>query len=253
MNFIRLVMYECLYFTNLRNMMYIYLLLFQPVVYLTVVKFMLMLRESNGDERFVLAIGIMSAWSYVLYSSGSSLIAEKWMGTLELVMNSRTSLFQIILSKAISNACIGTLSIFITLLYAKFLFQFSLSFSVVSTLICILGLIFSLMSMGILLAIIFSMFQSVYAYQNLILFPMLIVGGVFYPVHLMPQVVQTIAAFVPMRWMVDALYQTVQQNQLQVGALSIGLLVSCLYLMISYGLLKRFSQNMKENSVMGVF
>jgi ABC-2 type transport system permease protein len=246
-------MYECLYFTNLRNMMYIYLLLFQPVVYLTVVKFMLMLRESNGDERFVLAIGIMSAWSYVLYSSGSSLIAEKWMGTLELVMNSRTSLFQIILSKAISNACIGTLSIIITLLYAKFLFQFSLSFSVVSTLICILGLIFSLMSMGILLAIIFSMFQSVYAYQNLILFPMLIVGGVFYPVHLMPQVVQTIAAFVPMRWMVDALYQTVQQNQLHVGALSIGLLVSCVYLLISYGLLKRFSQNMKENSVMGVF
>jgi ABC-2 type transport system permease protein len=234
-------------------MMYIYLLLFQPVVYLTVVKFMLMLRESNGDERFVLAIGIMSAWSYVLYSSGSSLIAEKWMGTLELVMNSRTSLFQIILSKAISNACIGILSIVITLLYAKFLFQFSLSFSVVSTLVCIFGVIFSLMSMGTLLAIVFSMFQSVYAYQNLILFPMLIVGGVFYPVHLMPQVVQVIAAFVPMRWMVDALYQTVQQNELQLDTLSIGVLVSCIYLFVSYGLLKRFSQNMKENSVMGVF
>jgi ABC-2 type transport system permease protein len=253
MNFIRLVKCECLYFTNLRNMMYIYLLLFQPVVYLTVVKYMLMLRESNGDERFVLAVGIMSAWSYVLYSSGSSLISEKWMGTLELVMNSRTSLFQIILSKAISNACIGTFSIIITLLYAKFLFQFTLSFSLVSIVLCILGLIFSLMSMGILLAIIFSMFQSVFAYQNLILFPMLIVGGVFYPVHLMPQVVQTIAAAVPMRWMVDAMYQTVQQNQLHVSSLSIGLFVSSVYLLVSYGLLKRFSQNMKENSVMGVF
>jgi ABC-2 type transport system permease protein len=253
MNFLRLVKCECLYFTNLRNMMYIYLLLFQPVVYLTVVKYMLMLRESNGDERFVLAVGIMSAWSYVLYSSGSSLIAERWMGTLELVMNTRTSLYQIILSKAISNACIGTVSIVITLLYAKFLFQFTLSFSMFTVLLCVLGLIISLMSMGILLAIIFSMFQSVFAYQNLILFPMLILGGVFYPVHLMPQAVQILAGAIPMRWMVDAIYLTVQQNQLHLSEISIGLLVSSVYLLVSYGLLKRFSQNMKENSVMGVF
>jgi ABC-2 type transport system permease protein len=199
MFFLRLVIYEIRFFTNLRNKMYLFILLFQPIIYLTIVKYMLLLRGGISEGKCVIAVGIMSAWSYVLYSSGSSLISLRWSGTLEMIMNASTSLFRILLSKAINNAIIGTLSIAIAYLYAISLFNFDLSFSQpLGFALSLLALIVSLISVGMLLSIIFSLFQNVYAYQNLILFPMMILTGIFYPIDLMPLFMQYISFIIPM-------------------------------------------------------
>jgi ABC-2 type transport system permease protein len=254
MSFIRLVLYEIRFFTNLRNKMYLFILFFQPIVYLTIVKYMLLMRNGISEGKYVIAVGIMSTWSYVLYSSGSSLISLRWSGTLELIMNASTSLFRILLSKAINNAIIGTLSIAIAYIYSVYLFGFDLTFSQPLGIgLSLLALIVSLISVGMLLSIIYSLFQNVYAYQNLILFPMMILTGIFYPIELLPLFVQYISFMIPMSWMIDSLYFSVQHNEIHILHLTIGFAISALYILFSFLLIKRMSQKIKETSVMGVF
>ncbi|MGG0720177.1 ABC transporter permease [Robertmurraya massiliosenegalensis] len=254
MSFIRLVFYECLYFTNFRNKMYQFLLFIQPIVYLFIVKYMLMMRDGVNEEKYLFAIGIMSMWSYVLYSSGSSLVSLHWSGTFEIILNTNTSVYQILLSKAISNSIIGALTIVITLAYAKLIFSFQLSFDfllgiIVSTIV----LIFSLISIGMLLSILYSFSNNVYAHQNLIAFPMMLVSGIFYPVHMLPEAVQFISNVIPMSWAIDALYYTVENNTIPIIPTIISLVISIIYFLLSYLILKRMTQKIKETSVMGVF
>jgi hypothetical protein len=53
--------------------------------------------------------------------------------------------------------------------------------------------------------------------------------------------------------MIDSIYFSVQQNEIHVLHLAIGLSISALDILLSFLLIKRMSQKIKENSVMGVF
>ncbi|UOE95868.1 ABC transporter permease [Alkalihalobacillus sp. LMS39] len=254
MNFLRLVLAECLYFTNLKNRMYQFLLFFQPLIYLFIVNYMLLMRGGGNEERFVFAVAIMSMWGYVLYSSGSALVSLKWSGTLEMVLNTSSSIFSIILSKAINNAIIGAISLVITFIYAKFIFGFTLSLSNIYGLVLTLFLLLvSLMSMGMVLAIIYSLVDNVYAYQNIIVYPIMIVSGIFYPVELLPLLVQWISYMIPMSWAIQALYYSIDYHQIHWLYSSLCLFVSLLYLFVSYRLLVRMTNKIKETSTLGVF
>ncbi|WP_170211401.1 ABC transporter permease [Robertmurraya siralis] len=253
MNTVWLILYESLYFTNLRNKMYQFLLFIQPIIYLLIVKYMFILRGGENEERYLFAVGIMSMWSYVLYSSGSSLVSLKWSGTLEMIINAKTSLFKIILSKAINNAFIGALTIGITLIYAKFLFRFNLSFdSLIGIIVSVLTLIVSLVSIGMLLSILYSISKNVYAHQNIILYPMMLISGIYYPIELLPEFVQYLSFLIPMSWAIHSLYFVIENNSFDYIDLITSLIVSCLYFTLSYVLLKRMTQKIKETSVMGV-
>ncbi|WP_456278966.1 ABC transporter permease [Bacillus sp. AK128] len=252
MNFLFLVAREIKYFTNFNNKMYQFLLFFQPLMFLAIIYFLKKLRGDVNTDSFVVAAALISMWSYVLYSSGSSLISQKWNDTLKLLIAAPVSLFQIILTKAISNSFIALISMALSFIYAKLIFQFTIQIGNYGLFILsVLILVFSLSVAGLILAIVFVAFQNVFDFQNLILTPMILLCGVFVPVQEFPLVLKVLAYLIPMTWGVKAVQDTLLLSPEMFITMGLSIGVSVVYLGIAYFIVKKIEGVIRENGSMG--
>ena len=232
--------------------MYQFLLFFQPLVYLTIFYFLLQFREGIDPGRYVVTSALISMWSYVLYSSGSALISQKWAETLKLLIAAPVSLFQIILSKVISNSLIALITMLISFLYAKFIFAFRVQFADFGVfMLAVLVLLFSLAVVGMILAVVFAAFQNVFAYQNLIWTPVILLCGVFTRVEDMPIVLKSIAYLLPMTWGIKGVYESITMTDGVYTTLLICFVISSIYLLISQQVVKKMEQVLKNTGKVG--
>jgi ABC-2 type transport system permease protein len=252
MLFFTLLKQEVLYFTNFNNKMYQFLLFFQPLVYLTIFYFLLQFREGVDPGKYVVTSALISMWSYVLYSSGSALISQKWSETLKLLIAAPVSLFNIILTKAISNSIIALITMLISFLYAKFIFSFHVQFEHLGIFIlAVFVLVFSLAVVGMILAVVFAAFQNVFSYQNLILTPIILLCGVFTPVEEMPIIFKSIAYLLPMTWGIKGVYQSITMVEGVYWTLLICFFISLICLLISRLVVQRMEEVLKNTGRVG--
>lgn len=255
MNFLGLLWMELKYFTNYRNMMYIYLMLFQPLVYLSLIYLMKEIRVPVNETRYILAVSLFSTWGYVLYSSGSALIGERWRGTFNLLLGSATPLFRIVLSKVTANSLVGLLNLLITCVYAVAFFGFHIEvpnpqWFVVS----ILVMFAALTGIGALLAIVYILFTNVYQYQNLILLPIPLLSGLFYPTEKFPTALEWLSHLVPMKWAVQGMYGTLEGvGNVSLTPLVISLAGTVVYGILAYVMIRGLEYRLKESGTLGVF
>lgn len=232
--------------------MYQFLLFFQPLMFLTIFYFMRQLRGGAGSDQFVIASAIISMWSYVLYSSGSALISQKWNDTLKLLISAPTSLFQIILTKTISNSIIALVSMVLSFVYAKFIFGFQIGIENYSLFfLTVITLLFSLSVIGLILAIVFVAFQNVFDYQNLILTPVILICGVFIPVDHMPILLKVIAYLIPMTWGIKSVYGAVDLSPHLFTTIFISFLISCIYLLVAIFIIKKIEIVLRKTGKLG--
>ena len=223
----------------------------QPLILLTIINFMTQLRHVEPSTQYVVAVGLIGSWSYVLYSSGVSLIDEKWRGTMEYLVSSQTSLFNILITKTINNAFVGFLTLIITYLYAKNIYSFEWEISNYITFAGSLVVTFlSLMSLGTLLAVVFLYFTNVYEYQNLILYPIPIISGVFYPIEQISEILHYVASCLPLTWAISGLYKAINNGQYSID-LIYSIILSIVLLSVSFFLIKQAEIKMKNTGKMG--
>lgn len=252
MNFIKLILLELRYHTDYRNKYYQFVIVLQPFIFLTLIYFMIQWREITPSTQYIVAVGLISTWSYVLYSSGVALIDEKWRGTLEYIITSQTSIFSILLIKTINNAIVGSTTLFITYVYAVYIYSFEWNVPNYSSFLASLLVLFiSLVSLGTLLAVIFIYFDNVYEYQNLILYPITILSGVFYPVTNFPILIQYIANCLPMTWAIRGLYDSINKGLFSLD-LYYSLGISLSILLLSYILIVKAENKIKNTGKIGV-
>ncbi|WP_078379951.1 ABC transporter permease [Sutcliffiella halmapala] len=252
MNFVNLLFREIRYFTTLQNKMYQFLLFFQPLLFLSIVYFLKQMRGDVNIEKFVVASALISMWSYVLYSSGSALIAQKWNDTLKLLIAAPISLFQIILTKAISNAFIALISMVLSFTYARFIYQLPIGIEHLGLFfLSVLVLLLSLSVVGMILAIVFVAFQNVFDYQNLILTPVILLCGVFIPVESMPFLLKGIAYLIPMTWGIQAVYETLTLSPQMYTSMMVSLGVSTCYFLLSIFIIKRIELVLRKHGSLG--
>ncbi|MFD2043419.1 ABC transporter permease [Ornithinibacillus salinisoli] len=252
MNMVFLVLREIKYFTNFYNKMYQFLLFFQPLVFLTIVYFLQQLRGDINSDRFVVASALISMWSYVLYSSGSALVSQRWSDTLKLLIAAPVSLFQVIISKALSNSVIALISMALSFFYARFIYGFNIQIiNYAWFFISVLVLIFSLCVVGLILAIVFVVFQNVYDYQNLILTPIILMCGVFIPVNQLPIVIEYLSYGVPMTWGIKAVYESIEMNSLMYTSMVTSIIVSFVYLILASFIIKKMEVILRKHGKLG--
>ncbi|RDI45483.1 ABC transporter permease [Falsibacillus pallidus] len=252
MNSVWLLIREVKYFTNFNNRMYQFLLFFQPFMFLTIFYFLKQVRGDIQSDKFVVASALISMWSYVLYSSGSSLISQKWSDTLKLLIAAPVSLFKIILSKTISNSVIALISMILSFVYAKFIFHFSIGVEDYSLFfLTVLVLVFSLSVAGLILAIVFVAFQNAFDFQNLILMPMILICGVLIPVDHLPLALRFISYLIPMTWSIKAVHESLLLSPNMYTSLIIAVLVSLVYLAASYFIVKRIENIIRQKGNLG--
>lgn len=254
MNFIYLLIRDFIYFIDLKNKMYIFVLFFQPITILTVVYFISISRDPINVERYIIAVSIISMWTYVLYSSGSSLVIQKWTDTLNLLIAAPVSLFNILVTKVVNNSVVSLISFFITLLYAKVIFGFDITIgNVTYFIISMVSLLFSLSVIGMILAIIFATYKNVFQMQNLILYPILILSGIFYPVSNFQISIQVISYLIPMTWSIENIYIALEGATVHTNSLIISFVITITYFIVTYFIVQKMEQTLKKNGKIGAF
>ncbi|MES5957385.1 ABC transporter permease [Bacillus fungorum] len=255
MHLVQLVILQLKYFTNFKNKMYQFLWIFEPLILLLTLYFMFKLKGLPITNQYILAIGLLNSWIYVLYSSGSSLTSEKFKGTLELLITSNTPLYKVILSKAICNTLVGFFSFMFTYFYGLILFSINIDINNVQYLILSLISVFvSMVSLGITFAVLFVSFKNIYAFQNLILYPIPILTGVFYSIDNFPVYLKIISNLMPLTWSIRALYLPFNSSfefHIYKELIFNALFISIIYFICCYYFIKKAEGRLKLTGNMG--
>ena len=130
---------------------------------------------------------------------------EKDMGTLDGMLAAPTSRWAIILGKVMAQSTIGLIQGFIILLLSVLLFGVAIHGSILLVVLLILLTVFSFVGLGILITSFADKEETATMVMMTVMFPMMFLSGVFFPIQQMPSFMQSLANFLPLTYAADAL------------------------------------------------
>ena len=137
---------------------------------------------------------------------------EKEMGTFDGMLSAPINQISIIIGKTMALCTRGFIQCIIILLIAILIFGVTFQGSLLLAFLMLLLAIFSFIGVGILAISMSGDQASSTMIVNLLMFPMMFLGGVFYPIQQMPGFMQTIAQFIPITYAADAMRKIILLN-----------------------------------------
>ncbi len=130
---------------------------------------------------------------------------EKDMGTLDGMLAAPINRLSIILGKVMAQTIRGMIQGFIILILAVALFGVVIEGSVLLVIFLILLTVFSFVGLGILITSFTENEETATMVMMTLMFPMMFLSGVFFPIQQMPWYMQGIAKFLPLTYATTAL------------------------------------------------
>jgi ABC-2 type transport system permease protein len=130
---------------------------------------------------------------------------EKDMGTLDGMLVAPTSRWAIILGKVLAQSTRGMIQGFIILLLAVVLFGVVIHGSILLVVLLILLTVFSFVGLGILITSLADKEETATMVMMTLMFPMMFLSGVMFPIQQMPPFMQTLASFLPLTYAATAM------------------------------------------------
>jgi ABC-2 type transport system permease protein len=130
---------------------------------------------------------------------------EKDMGTLDGMLAAPTSRWAIILGKVMAQTTRGLVQGFIILVLSVLLFGVVIYGSILLVVLLILLTVFSFVGLGILITSFADKEETATMVMMTLMFPMMFLSGVFFPVQMMPGFMQSIANFLPLTYAANAM------------------------------------------------
>jgi len=180
----------------------------------------------------IMAMIVMTA---VLMGLAASVAREKEQGTLDGLLISPISRLSIILGKALSQAIRGLVQGMMVLLLAFFLFGVTLHGSILLVILFLLLGIFSFVGLGILVSAVATEQETAAQILGILQFPMLFLSGVFFPILMMPPVMQKIAYAIPLTYAISALRKIMVLGA-GLGSVHLELLVLLIFGVVTLGI-----------------
>jgi len=162
-----------------------------------------------GDPNYFefVAPGIMAMVVMMSLMTGlpHAISYEKDMGTLDGMLAAPTSRWAIILGKVMAQSTTGLIQGFIILLLSVLLFGVAIHGSILLVLLLILLTVFSFVGLGILITSFADKEETATMVMMTLMFPMMFLSGVFFPIQQMPSFMQSVANFLPLTYAADAM------------------------------------------------
>ncbi|MCF0179831.1 MAG: ABC transporter permease [Bacteroidales bacterium] len=133
-----------------------------------------------------------------------SIVREKEMGTMEILLASPLPPITIIVAKLIPYFTVSSINVVNILLMSRFLLGIPISGSVATFLLISIVYIFVSLALGLLISTVANSQLVAMLLSILLIVPGLYLSGMVFNVESMPVVFQRISTIVPMRWYVDA-------------------------------------------------
>jgi ABC-2 type transport system permease protein len=162
----------------------------------------------GGDTRFIdyFAPGVIS-FAIMMVTTMITIILfvnERRNGTLQRLLVSPASESEIVVGYALAFAVIGIIQSIVVLIAAILLFDISIVGNILLALIVILLLAFGHQGLGILLSAGAKNELQAIQFIPLILFPSILLAGLFWPVESIPSYLQPLSYIIPLRYGIDA-------------------------------------------------
>ena len=155
---------------------------------------------------------IMIVMMTVMTGIPEAISKEKEMGTFDGMLSAPINQVSIILGKTIALCVRGFGQCILILLLAMIFFGVTVQGSIILAFIMLILGIFSFIGLGIVAVSMSEDQASGTMMVNLLMFPMMFLGGVFYPIQQMPWFMQTISQFIPLTYAADAMRKIMLLN-----------------------------------------
>ena len=189
------------------------LLLFviQPAVFVAVG---MLLARSAGNAMpdlvySVIGGGIMGMWSGLVFTSTFDIAADRYHGTLEMIVGSPTSLATVEAIRTLTNVLAGLVSLALAVTAAMAIFGYSLAgVNAWGAAVSLVLLLFSLWCIGVFLANFLAWSRINRSFVDYLEMPIAFLCGFMYPIRVLPAWLQAVAGVVPIRWALEALNES---------------------------------------------
>ncbi|HUS70890.1 MAG TPA: ABC transporter permease [Anaerolineae bacterium] len=161
--------------------------LIQPLLIAIMAIYMLLERDASRGIYVVVGSGMTGLWTSLLFRGTFNINAERFMGTLEGIVASPSSLATVVMGKTLASVTMSLLSMIFSYGLASLIFRFPLSVAqpvpfCLSLLITVLAFI----SFGLLISPLMAINLSLSGWVNALEYPMYILGGFLFPILLLP-------------------------------------------------------------------
>jgi ABC-2 type transport system permease protein len=193
--------------TQLTDGFILFTVLFQPIIIAVLALWMLQDKGADYAMFVVVGSGLTGLWSSLLFISGNSINAERWMGTLESLVAMPTPFEVIVFGKNLANVIQSLISMVLGYLIASLLFGYTLS--VQQPMLFVVSLfmtMFAFICFALIIAPVFVMNPGVRAWQNAMEFPIYVMCGFLFPIAMLPGWTGPVSYLLPPYWAARALH-----------------------------------------------
>ncbi|MFQ5945633.1 MAG: ABC transporter permease, partial [Anaerolineae bacterium] len=165
----------------------IFTVLVQPLLIALLAIFLY--RDRAGDIAIYLIVGsgMTGLWSGLLFTSAGNIGAERWSGTLEVLVATPTPMSTIILGKVLANVALSFSSMVFGYAMAAVVFRFPLEIvDPIAFALSLLFAVFAFVAVGMLVTPFFAVSPAVQGWVNALEYPVYIAGGFLFPILLLP-------------------------------------------------------------------
>jgi len=155
-----------------------------------------------GTMMMVVLMGIMTGLP-------RAISFERESGTLDGLLVAPISTISIIVGKTLAQIIRGILQATVILLISVFVFGVTINGSIALVFFLLLLGVYSITGLGIALTSLASDQEAATMLISTIMFPMIFLSGVFFPVEQMPSFIQTVSKFLPLTYAIDALRRAI--------------------------------------------
>lgn len=135
-----------------------------------------------------------------------SVVREKEMGTMEILLVSPLKPATIMFAKAVPYLVVAFLDVILVLILAYFVFNVPIAGSIFLILLMSLIYTFSALALGLFISTITKTQQTAMIASGVgLMLPSMLLSGLIFPVSSMPDILQWISYIIPTRWFIEAL------------------------------------------------
>jgi ABC-2 type transport system permease protein len=174
-----------------------------------------------------------------------SIVREKEVGTMEILLVSPVKPLQIILAKMTPYFMISCLNLTTALLLAKYLLQLPLTGSITALIIISVLFIVLALGLGLLISVMVSkQIVAILISGMLLMIPVMMLSGMMFPIENLPHFFRELSVIIPARWYIAALRKLMIQGLPFLGVWKEMLIISVMTLGILSISLKRFNDRL---------
>ncbi len=237
--------------------MFRYCLLVSPIIN-TILLYEMFSNTGKADfaSYVILGSGLMGLWSSICFSSAGDINRDRMNGTLSHIFTTPTDFGLIILGKVLGNTLISLVSIVISIIVAKVLFNLTLMVSrPLILVISLLALIICFITISILIAYLLTISRKTQLYMNCIEIPIMLLCGFVFPIDVLPRWILPLSSLLSPTWAIKLLRMSVAETlnyQLYFRTLLILFIINTVYIFIAHLFGKIIERNVRINATLEV-